>query len=314
MTIPVSSRSKPPLIVIGGPTASGKTALAIELARRFPVEVVSADSRQVYRRMDIGTAKPTLEEQRQVVHHLIDVVDPHEDFSVAEFVELGRSTVRRILDQGKLPLLVGGTGLYIQALTEGLIPTPASSPELRRELQTREESEGPGTLHALLQQYDPDSAARLAPADQVRIIRALEVYLQSGRTLSSWQREHAFADRPYHRLSLGLQWPREQLYARIDRRAADMLDQGLIEETQALLDHGYSPQLKSMRTLGYRECQGFLSGELSRAETLEQIQQQTRRYAKRQLTWFRHHGEINWFESLADFDKIAKLIDDFFMK
>jgi len=309
-----SSTEKPPLIAIAGPTASGKTALAVALAGRYPVEVVSADSRQVYRGMDIGTAKPTLEEQRQVAHHLIDVVDPDENFSVADFVELGRSAVARIHAAGKLPLLVGGTGLYIQALSEGLISAPASSPELRQELQAREQAEGAGTLHALLQKYDPEAASRLAPADLVRIVRALEIYLQSGRTLTSWQQEHAFADRPYRTLAVGLQQPRQQLYERIELRAEQMLEQGLIEETQDLLARGFDPELKSMKTLGYRECQRFLRGELSRHETLEIIQQQTRRYAKRQLTWFRHHGKINWFESLADFDKIAKLIDDFFMK
>jgi len=314
MISPDEQGHKPPLVIICGPTASGKTGLAVELARHFPLEVVSADSRQVYRGMDIGTAKPTAQEQQLVKHHLIDVVNPDQEFSVADFVSRGRDAVEGIHAQGKLPLLVGGTGLYIQALCEGLSSAPGNSPALRRELQAREEQEGDGTLHVLLEQHDPEMAARLAPADLVRIIRALEVFLQSGRTLSSWQQEHAFADRPYRQLSVALRPSRETLYARIEQRAVQMMVEGLVEETRTLLRQGYAPELKAMRTLGYRECQLFLAGELSYEETLALIQQQTRRYAKRQLTWFRHHGEINWFESLADFDKIAKLIDDFFMK
>ena len=304
----------PPLIIIAGPTASGKTALALELAQRFPVEVISADSRQVYRWMDIGTAKPTREEQQQVAHHLIDVVDPDQDFSAADFVTMGRRVISDVRSRGRLPLLVGGTGLYVQALTAGLSSAPGASPDLRRELRAREHSEGPGTLHALLQEYDPESAKHIEPANLVRIERALEVYLQSGKPLSTWQREQAFADRPYRELALAFDLPREELYRRIDQRAESMFSLGLVDETQALLGKGYPAELKAMQTIGYSECGQFLDGILSLDEALERIQVQTRRYAKRQLTWFRAHGKINWFESLEDFDKIAKLIDEFLMK
>ncbi len=314
MTPAAAQKALPAVVVICGPTASGKTELARQLAREFPLEVVSADSRQVYRFMDIGTAKPTREELSEVPHHLVDVVDPDEDFSVADFVTLGRQAIAEILARHKLPVVVGGTGLYIQALTEGLVRAPGASPELRRELSERESREGSGTLHALLVNCDPETARRLPENDTVRIVRALEVYYQSGRPLSDWQKEHAFSDRPYRVLHVGLQPCREALYARIDKRARAMLDAGLVEETRGLLQRGYAPGLKSLQTLGYRQCQVYLSGEMDREACLEQIQMQTRRYAKRQLTWFRKHDAINWFESPGDFAKITKLINGFLMK
>jgi len=304
----------PPLVVICGPTASGKTDLALRLAEDVPLEVISADSRQVYRAMDIGTAKPTREERVRVPHHLVDVVDPDQDFSVADFVRLGRAAATDIHRRGRLPLVAGGTGLYLQGLTAGLVEAPAGSPELRREFALREEREGAGTLHALLAGCDPESAQRLPESDTVRIIRALEVFELTGRPLSDWQKEHAFRDRPYRVLQIGLSPPREELYARIDRRTRRMFEMGIVEETRALLARGYDPALKSLRTLGYRECQQYLAGESDLETCIEHVQMQTRRYAKRQLTWFRRDDAIIWFESLRDFDKITKLINVFLMK
>jgi len=308
------NRRLPPLVVICGPTASGKTELALRLAERFDVEVVSADSRQVYRTMDVGTAKPNQQERALVPHHLIDVVDPDEDFTAADFVRQGREALRGIHAAGRLPLLVGGTGLYIQSLTEGLVSAPGGSSELRRELELRDQEEGDGALYALLQRHDPETAKRLPPADRVRIIRALEVFFLSGRPLSDWQRDHGFRDRPYRLLLIGLQPEREALYARTDARAVAMLQQGLVEECRALLGRGYPPGLKALQTIGYREVLQFLGGELDLEEALERIQRHTRRYAKRQLTWFRRDLRINWFESTEVFDKIAKLIDEFLME
>jgi len=314
MTTDSPQCQQPPLLVIAGPTASGKTGLALELARHFPVEVVSADSRQVYRGMDIGTAKPSHKEQRQVAHHLIDVVDPDQDFSAADFVQLGRRAVSQIHASGRLPLLVGGTGLYIQSLTEGLVEAPGRCPQLRSELREREEADGEGTLYTLLKEHDPETAGRLQPSDQMRIIRALEVFFQSGKPLSVWQQEHSFGDRPYRVRAIGVAISRDELNARIDARTLQMMGAGLVEETRGLLDNGYDPGLKAMQTLGYRECQQLLAGKSSYEETVAAIQLQTRRYAKRQRTWFRKYGNINWFDNPVDFAKIASLVDHFLLK
>ncbi len=311
MTLSPPPAQRPPLLVLCGPTASGKTALALELSGRFAMEVISADSRQVYRRMDIGTAKPTEAERAALPHHLVDVVDPDEPFSVADFEGLGRGAAEGILGRNRLPVAVGGTGLYLRALTQGLVEAPPADPELRSNLLDREEREGEGTLHRLLQEKDPVSALRLFPRDLVRIVRALEVYLLTGQTLSALQQAHAFADRPFSTLKIGLAPNREELYRRIDLRVEAMFAAGLLEETRMLLEAGYSPELKAMGTLGCRESLAHLRGEISLEETVALIQRNTRRYAKRQLTWFRQDPEIIWFESCGDFAKIAGLIAKF---
>ncbi len=301
----------PPLIVIAGATASGKTAFAMELAERFPVEIVSADSRQVYRRLDIGTAKASAEERRRVPHHLLDVVDPDEEFSVADFVRLARKAVIDITVRGRLPLVVGGTGLYLRALTGGLAKVPAADPELRRELLRLEANEGEGTLHRRLQQVDPAAAARLHPRDRMRIVRALEVQALTGEPLSELQARHAFTERPCRILSLGMEMPREELYRRIDRRVEEMFAAGLLAEVRALLAAGYSPELKSLQTIGYRESLRHLQGEIDLIECMALVQRHTRRYAKRQSTWFRRDKDIIWVDSSRESARIQKLISIF---
>ena len=300
-----------PLVVICGPTASGKTAAALELARHLPVEVISADSRQVFRGMDIGTAKASAGEQNQVPHHLIDVVELDQEFTAADFAKHGREIARDIHRRGALPLVVGGTGLYIRALTEGLLDAPGADPELRARLHAEEARDGRGTLYARLQQLDPEAAARIHPNNTVRIVRALEVHLLTGRPISELQRGHAFGDRPFRTLKIGLHLAREVLIERIDHRVLQMVESGLFAEVAKLLEKGYTSELKAMRTLGYAESVQYLQGFVSREEAVALIQRNTRRYAKRQLTWFRSEPETIWVDCLKESAKILTLIDQF---
>jgi tRNA dimethylallyltransferase len=311
--MPRRFKEKPlPLVVICGPTASGKTALALDLAARFAMEIISADSRQVYRGMNIGTAKPTPEELARVPHHLIDVVGPEEPFTAADFSHLGWEAIHDIRARGRLPLLVGGTGLYIRALTVGLLDAPSECREIRRELLEKEVVGGEGTLHRLLRETDPVLAARLHPRDRVRIVRALEVYRLTGNRLSELQENHGFSERPFRLLNIGLSADREELYRRIDLRVEKMIAEGLIEEVQNLLTNGFSPGLKALQTIGYRESILYLQGEVDLAETVFQIQRNTRRYSKRQLTWFRKDTSIIWVDSLRESARIQALIEHFY--
>lgn len=302
---------RPALIVLAGPTAAGKTSLALQLAEQLPVEIVSADSRQVYRGMDIGTAKPTRDELARVPHHLIDLVDPDQEFNAADFTRLGRQAIADIHSRGRLPLVVGGTGLYIRSLVGGFASVPAGNDRLRRDLLQLEAEQGEGALYRRLQQLDPPLAARLPAGDRMRILRALEVQALTGRRLSDLQAEHRFADRPFQTLEIGLTPPREELYRRIDLRVEEMLAAGLVEETASLLERGYSPTLKALRTIGYRELIRHLQGDLPLTEAVRLIQRETRRYAKRQLTWFRQIQEIIWVDSSRESDRILALIDNF---
>lgn len=313
MIVTSSPDNPPALVIICGPTAVGKTALALDLAEQFQGEIVSADSRQVYRLMDVGTAKPTVAEQQRIRHHLLDVANPDEAFHAARYIELAEAALEDIACRGKRAFLVGGTGLYIRALTEGLLDAPGADPELRRQLHARAEREGSAALHAELAKVDPESAQRLHNNDLIRIVRALEVFHQSGQPLSRLQDEHGFRSARYRTLKLGLTCERELLYERIDSRAALMFEQGLIEEAERLLSAGYDPELKILKTIGYRQAFAFLRGEMSRDEALEDLQRATRRYAKQQLTWFRKDKSIIWLESSADFVKIQKLIEDFYV-
>jgi tRNA dimethylallyltransferase len=303
-----------PLLVICGPTASGKTALAIELCRQFDLEVVSADSRQVYRGLDIGTAKVTAEERCQAPHHLIDVVDPDEDFSVADFIRLAADVVEQIHGRGRLPALVGGTGLYIKGLTEGLLAAPGGDRGVRDELLALEKKQGCGTLYRRLGEVDPVLAEKLPPGDLLRIVRALEVFYLSGQRLSDYQQEHRFDDRPYATLKIALAPEREFLYQRVNQRVEQMFAAGLLDEVRGLLDEGYVPELKSMQTIGYRESILHLQGRLSLDEATALIQRDSRRYAKRQLTWFRRDNSIIWVDSFVESAKIQKLIEHFIQR
>ena len=302
---------KPQLVVITGPTASGKTALAITLASQYQAEIVNADSRQVYRHLDIGTAKPTPAQQAMIPHHLLDLVDPDESFDAARFREHACNAIHDIVRRGKHVFVVGGTGLYIRALTRGLFAGPAAEPAVRARLQQQKNQEGRGFLHRQLQHVDPESAARLHPNDTVRLIRALEVFQLSGTPMSQWQREHGFQERPFETLMIGLAVKRETLYQRIEQRCRAMLEEGLVAELQRIWTLGYSPELPVLQTIGYAQMGRLLGGQYERAEALEHMTKETRRLAKRQMTWFRAEPDMCWFAS-PQVTEIRLAIDQFF--
>lgn len=300
---------KIPVLVICGPTGSGKSALAIELAQLLPLEIISADSRQVYRFMDIGTAKASKAEQVQVPHHMIDLIDPDQEFSVAAFVDLARPLINQIFERGKLPCVVGGTGLYIKALLGGLAAElPTADPLLRHRLYQREEELGSGTLHLQLQQLDPQSAAVIHPNNLIRTVRALEVCLLTGQMFSAIKAQHNFVESPYRVLTLAPVYPRQTLYQRIDMRTCDMLKAGLVAEVK-LLAARYGRDLKALQTLGYREVLRYLEADCDAEQLCAEIQLRTRQYAKKQLTWFRKDPDIIWVDSTCNSDKVMKYID-----
>jgi tRNA dimethylallyltransferase len=295
MTIAHSAANeKPRIIVICGPTAVGKTGAGIDLARAIGGEIISADSMQVYRHMDIGTAKPTAAEQAAVRHHLIDVVDPDEPFDAAAYQALGRQAIAELTRRGKAPVVVGGTGLYIKALLHGLFRSDARDAQVRNRLRAEAQAVGPDAFHMRLKQCDPQTAARLHPNDTIRILRALEVFEVSGRPISELQREHRFADTPFRALKLGLAIERQALYRRIDQRVQTMVEAGFEAEVRSLLEKGYGPELKPMQSIGYSHMAAFFCGTLSWEESLRTLKRDTRRFAKRQLTWFRSDPEIVW--------------------
>jgi tRNA dimethylallyltransferase len=304
---------KQKIIVITGPTASGKTGLAIELALAFGGEIVNADSMQVYRGMDVGTAKPTPEERSRVPHHLLDVVDPDEDFNAASYRSLALPVLREIHSGGKLSFVVGGTGLYIRVLLGGVLHSPPVDLDLRRRLDEELRVLGPVGLHARLKGLDPDSAERIHPHDRVRIVRALEIIHLSGERLSSLMERHRFRDRPFDALKICLQMEREQLYHRINERCIRMLHTGLVSETEELLAKGYSPDLKPMKGLGYRHTVNLLMGIWDKETALRELQSDTRRYAKRQITWFRADPELVWLAA-EHVKGITDRIKDFLTK
>ena len=283
----------PKILVITGPTASGKTALAVELAKRHNGEVISADSMQIYRRMDIGTAKPTAQEMGGVPHHMIDVADPEEDFSVARYVDMASRCVDDILSRGRLPILAGGTGLYIDSLLSGrtFAAFDGTSP-IRGELEERYAREGGQALLDELAGIDPETAARLHPNDGKRIVRALEVWLTTGKTITRHNEETRALPPRYNALTLTLDFTRrENMWDRIDRRVDRMMADGLEAEVRALLDSGVPRRCTAMQAIGYKELVPVVSGELGVAEGAAQIKLRSRQYAKRQRTWFRRNPE-----------------------
>ena len=295
----------PKILVVSGPTASGKTRLAVELALQHNGKVVSADSMQIYRRMDIGTAKPTQEEMRGVPHHMIDVADPAEDFSVARYVEMAARCVDDILSRGKLPIVAGGTGLYIDSLLSGrtFAQFDTGSP-LRAELEDRIRTQGGQALLEELAQVDPDSAARLHPNDEKRIVRALEVYLSTGKTITQHNIETQSIPPRYDALTLTLAFARrEDMWARIDRRVDEMMEAGLVDEVQSLLDSGVPQRCTAMQAIGYKEMAAALRGDGDTAAAAEEIKLRSRQYAKRQLTWFRRTPQAKWifWDAVPDF-------------
>jgi tRNA dimethylallyltransferase len=280
--------NKPPLIVIAGPTAVGKTECAIWIAQQLNAEIISADSMQVYRYLDIGTAKPSLEQQQAVRHHLIDVVEPDSDFSVSDYKTLFDETVPALMARGKLPLVTGGTGLYIRACLRSFLDGNPVQPnwELRNSLNLKAEAQGSSFLHQQLARVDPEAARRIHPNDLRRIIRALEVYEVLGEPISKLQIQQK-NESPYHVLYIFLDRERAELYQRIEARVDEMLGQGLLKEVESLLERGYRSDLKPLQSLGYRQMIAYLQGQYSWETAVAAIKQETRNYAKRQLTWFR---------------------------
>ena len=284
------------LIAIVGPTASGKTRLSVELAKELGGEIISFDSMQIYRGMDIGTAKPTMEERQGIVHHMLDIADPREDYSVSRFVEEADKLLQELLSQGKTVILVGGTGLYIDSLMKGLEFAPLPESGVRQELTRIAQEQGIEVLMDKLRAVDPESAERIHPSNQKRVIRALEIYLESGKTMTQHNLETQQRPPKYEPLRIGLDYVnREALYARINRRVDLMVEQGLLEELQRLLAQGIPENATSMQAIGYKELMGYIRGECSLEEAKELLKQSSRRYAKRQRTWFRRNPKIHWF-------------------
>lgn len=300
------------LIIICGPTASGKTELAVRLAKAIDAEIVNADSMQVYRGMDIGTAKPTKDQQGGIRHHLIDIAEPDQPFSAADFVEAADRVIREITSRGKRVIVVGGTGLYIRALLHGLVDSPSGAGEIRTSLHKEAEEIGAAAMLEKLRDVDPELAAQMHPNNLVRIIRALEVYRLTGIPLSVYQQQHGFSKTRYRSLRIGIRTDRKILYERIEVRVDKMLADGLLEEVRTLLSKGFSADLKSMRSIGYKEAAAFLSGQYNLEEAVGLIKRDTRRYAKRQLTWFNADNEIIWLEYPQDFDTISALSIEFY--
>lgn len=298
------------LVVITGPTASGKSSLAVRLALRFGAEIVNADSMQVYRGMDVGTAKPAPAERQGIPHHLLDGVEPNEEFNAALYRSMAMRALQDIQARGKTAFVVGGTGLYIKSLLGGLMACPPTDPALRERLREEYEREGGAVLHRRLREVDPESAGRIHPHDRVRILRALEIIHLSKKTLSTTLRMHAFSERPFRTLKICLQMAREQLYHRINERCLRMIEEGLLRETEDLLRKGFDPDLKPMKSLGYRHMVRFLEGDWDYSTAIRELQTDTRRYAKRQLTWFRADPELVWL-SAEDEEGMAVRIREF---
>ena len=284
-----------PVIAVVGPTAAGKSALALALARERGGEIVCCDSLQVYRGLDIGSAKATPEERAAVPHHLLDVVDPDETFSAAEYSRQGRAALAQIAARGRLTVVAGGTGLYLRALLHGLFEGPSRDPALRGRLERIAERRGDPRLHRMLAAVDPQAAARIPPRDRVRVVRALEVFRSTRRPISEHHRGGADPLRGHDVFVVGLEPPREALREAVERRTADMMARGLLDEVRRLLERGYAPDLRPLRAIGYRQAVAVLRGEMAAAEAPRAIVAETMRYAKRQMTWFRHQTPAAWF-------------------
>lgn len=300
-----------PVIVIVGPTASGKTKLSIELAKRINGSIVSADSMQIYRYMDIGTAKPDKTEMSGIRHYMIDEVDPDENFSVARYRECALGCISRILAEGKHPIVAGGTGLYINSLIYNInFSETICDEELRESLRLEAEEKGNRAIYERLMAIDPEAAARIHENDTKRIIRAIEVYEHTRKTISEHVKESRQEPPPYRYVVFGLEWDREKLYSRIERRVDKMLEAGLVEEVRRLKEMGYDRGGTAMQGIGYKEILEFLDGRVSYDETVYILKRDTRHYAKRQMTWFRRIEGINWLkvDESSDFEKLSEKI------
>ena len=282
-----------PVLFLMGPTASGKSSLALSLARRFPLEIVNADSVQVYRGLDIGSAKPTLWERQQVPYHLLDLTAPDQPYSADRYREAAWAVIGECRQRNQVPLFVGGTGLYFRSVAQGLVRIPPMDPAIRQGLREEGERSGWSVLHQRLSHVDPALAARLAPGDGQRITQGLAVFAATGRPLSQWQKEQP-PPPTFDILKMAPLWPREQLYARINARFEQMLTQGLLEEARQLLALGFDRTLPAMKAVGYRQIFPYLEGKRSLPEAVEDAKRESRRYAKRQMTWLRREAELRW--------------------
>ncbi len=296
------------LLCLLGPTAVGKTEIAIQLAQRLNAEIVSVDSRQIYRQMDIGTAKPTLEEQQAARHHLIDCVDISQPFSVADYQALADAAIADIQSRGRRVLLVGGAGLYFRAIIDGLFEGPGADMALRKQLEQEASQHGVDVLHERLRACDPESAERIHPNNVVRVIRALEVYALTGTPMSEHQQQWHQENQRYPFIAFCLTMPRALLYRRIEQRVDIMLANGLLAEVESLLAAGYARDTAALRSFGYKELIAYLDGHCTYLEAVVQLKQNTRRFAKRQLTWFRKDTRIEWIDRNATPDILAHLL------
>jgi tRNA dimethylallyltransferase len=303
---------RPKVGFIVGPTGVGKSALALLVARELGAEIVNADSRQLYRAMDIGTAKPSAAERAQVRHHLLDVTTPDRPLDAARFRALAHEAIAGIVARGRRPLVVGGSGLYLRALRQGLVPGPAAADDLRCALRAQAAREGPDVLHRQLREVDAASATRIHPHDLQRIVRALEVYRLSGVPLSRMQQEHGFAGAPYASLTVGLTMERARLYRAIDSRFEAMMAAGLEAEVRELLAAGYAPEGPALGTIGYRQIAAAVRDLMTRTEAVELAKRETRRLAKRQLTWFRRDPAIVWIDAEGGVEQALRLFREFF--
>ena len=300
----------PEIVLLSGPTAVGKSAVALEVARECQAEIVNGDSLQVYRYLDIGTAKPDIEERKLVPHHLFDIIEPDQPFNATDFQVRADAVIADIHSRGRLPLVVGGTGLYLRALLFGLCEMPEIDVGIRAQLEGRLAREGSEVLHEELALHDAPMAARLAPRDRARVLRALETVLTTGQSLAYFQGQHRFLTPRYRFLHVFLDLEREQLYQRINDRVEVMLAKGFVDEVKGLLGKGFGPDLKPLKSIGYRQIIDYLEGRLSFDQAVVDIKQATRRYAKRQLTWFRNDKYACGVE-VSDWKKIVVMIGEF---
>jgi tRNA dimethylallyltransferase len=302
---------RPRVVILLGPTGVGKSQLAIEWAEELGGEIISADSMQVYRYMDIGTAKPTLDDQKRVKHHLIDLVTPDQPFHAALYRTLGRKTIDQLYQDKKRIWVVGGTGLYIKTLLQGLFSSPKIDPQMKEDLKQEGKEKGADVLYERLRKVDPQTASQLHPHDLFRIIRALEVFDSTGVPISFYREQHRFGERPYVTFKIGLEVDRERLYPRIEERVDQMLEKGFLKEVERLMEMGYGRELKPMQSLGYKQMVQFLLKEIGWDEAVRQMKRDTRHYAKRQWTWFTADPEVQWWNPSTDREKIILEIKSF---
>jgi tRNA dimethylallyltransferase len=302
---------RPRVVILLGPTGVGKSKFAIECAEELGGEIISADSMQVYRYMDIGTAKPTLDDQKKVRHHLIDLVTPDQPFHAALYRTLGRKTIDQLVESKKPIWVVGGTGLYIKTLIQGLFSSPKIDPRVRENLRAEAKEKGGGALFERLKRVDSQTTSHLHPNDLFRIIRALEIFDSTGVPISFYREQHRFGERPYVTLKIGLEMNRDILYRRIEERVDQMLEKGFLGEVVRLMEMGYGRELKPMQSLGYKQMVQFLLKEVGWEEAVGQIKRDTRHYARRQWTWFKADPEVQWWDESSDRREIILKIKSF---